>query len=223
MASTQVGKLVKRPVPAGKGYLPAAVGQLSKEPDLNLLFVVETVIGTLDPSSEFTEAKPDVQPFTPVVDAPPVSDNVREPIAQDFDEVLESVAQIEEIAEPQDVSDDIDVVTEPDVVEDVAEAFEPEPEVEPAVAVEPEDEPVVVAEAAQPDDMTDTVLPLFAQDTTDVPAPDEVIAEAPEAEEPPVTELQSIRRQGVRLRAQPKGVSLCLEDRCYRAFHLHFA
>ncbi|NTF06513.1 PAS domain S-box protein [Agrobacterium rubi] len=196
MASTQVGKLVKRPVPAGKGYLPAAVGQLSKEPDLNLLFVVETVIGTLDPSSEFTEAKADVQPLTPVVEAAPVLDEVREPIAQDFEEVLESVAQIEEITEPQDVSDDIDVVTEPDVVEDVTAAVGPEPEVEPAVAVEPADEPVVVAEAAQPDDTTDTVLPLFAQDTTDVTAPDEVIAEAPEFEEPPVTELQSIEDKG---------------------------
>ena len=47
--------LVKRPVPTGKGHLPAAIGKLSDEPALHLLFAVETILGNLDPGEDFHE------------------------------------------------------------------------------------------------------------------------------------------------------------------------
>ncbi|QXZ80194.1 PAS domain S-box protein [Rhizobium sp. rho-13.1] len=49
MAGGQPERLIKRPIRTGQGYLPAAIGLLSDTPALNLLFVVEMVIGHLDP------------------------------------------------------------------------------------------------------------------------------------------------------------------------------
>lgn len=62
MAAGQSGHLVKRPVPTGKGYLPAATGQITASPELNLMFVVETALGTLDPVNGFAEDKPQEAP-----------------------------------------------------------------------------------------------------------------------------------------------------------------
>jgi len=51
-------RLVKRPIPTGRGYLPAAIGKLSDEPALHLLFAVETILGNMDPSDEFETEVP---------------------------------------------------------------------------------------------------------------------------------------------------------------------
>lgn len=108
MASKQAGKVVKRPVPAGKGYLPAAAGQLSQEPEMNLIFVVETVIGTLDPSSEFTAPKveaataQDMPAIPTATPTPSVDEDARRVPPLAFAEVIEAVAEIEEVSEPQD-------------------------------------------------------------------------------------------------------------------------
>lgn len=104
MAARHSGKVVKRPVPAGKGYLPAAAGQLSSDPELNLIFVVETVLGTLDPSSEFVAPKIETAaPQTlPALSAPlPVEDAEPTP-PMAFDDVLDAVTDIEEVSEPDD-------------------------------------------------------------------------------------------------------------------------
>ena len=53
MAGNDAARLIKRPIPTGKGYLPAAIGKLSDSPALHLLFAVETVIGMLDPTGGF--------------------------------------------------------------------------------------------------------------------------------------------------------------------------
>ncbi len=45
--------LIKRPVATGKGYLPAAIGKLSDDPPLHLVFAVETILGNLDPDERF--------------------------------------------------------------------------------------------------------------------------------------------------------------------------
>ncbi|MCR6501101.1 PAS domain S-box protein [Shinella sp. CPCC 101442] len=50
--------LVKRPVATGRGHLPAAIGRISSDPALHLLFAVETILGHLDPDEE--EAAPAV-------------------------------------------------------------------------------------------------------------------------------------------------------------------
>jgi PAS domain S-box-containing protein len=44
--------LIKRPIASSAGYLPAAIGRLSIDPPLNLLFCVETVLGRMDPPTE---------------------------------------------------------------------------------------------------------------------------------------------------------------------------
>lgn len=50
--------LVKRPIPTGKGLLPAALGRVSLDPTLNLLFAVETILGHLDAEHDATPAAP---------------------------------------------------------------------------------------------------------------------------------------------------------------------
>ncbi|NGO63793.1 PAS domain S-box protein [Rhizobium daejeonense] len=111
--------LIKRPTPTGRGYLPAAIGKLSDDPALHLLFVVETILGTMDPTDGFEvdEAEPEVSAETP--EAPlPVSDAVpevvteAEPVAEEiqpstdarpspggFADVVEALGDIEEIEE----------------------------------------------------------------------------------------------------------------------------
>ncbi len=163
MASTQPGKLVKRPVPAGKGYLPAAAGQLSQEPELNLLFVVETVIGTLDPSSEFTQTKTEPaaeQQPEPILPAP-VVDATEDKVRPDFAEVLDAVAEIEEVSEPRE--EDIEAAAETDSVEDVAVVEEHQ--------VEEQDEAVVAD-----DDLAEPIL--------DAPEASEAVAVEPVEAEP---------------------------------------
>ncbi|MBD8553409.1 PAS domain S-box protein [Rhizobium sp. CFBP 8762] len=60
--------LVKRPVSTGRGTLPAAIGKLSDNPALHLLFAVETVLGTLD-----TEAPEAVAPAADMAAEAPVA------------------------------------------------------------------------------------------------------------------------------------------------------
>ncbi|MGD9477995.1 ATP-binding protein [Shinella sp. G-2] len=49
-------RLVKRPIATGLGYLPAAIGHISSEPALYLLFAVETILGHLDPHEDVKPA-----------------------------------------------------------------------------------------------------------------------------------------------------------------------
>nr|WP_312858609.1 hypothetical protein [Rhizobium sp. G21] len=48
--------LVKRPIASSAGYLPAAIGKLSDNPALHLLFCVETVLGRMDPPGDAAQA-----------------------------------------------------------------------------------------------------------------------------------------------------------------------
>ena len=87
MAASHPDRLVKRPIPTGKGYLPAAIGRVSNEPPMHLLFAVETILGTMgaDPGFPLAEepavaeavqtvaplvetVEPDVEPETPAPD-----------------------------------------------------------------------------------------------------------------------------------------------------------
>ncbi|MDQ1185121.1 PAS domain-containing sensor histidine kinase [Agrobacterium larrymoorei] len=104
MAARHASKLVKRPVPTGKGYLPAATAQLTQEPILNLVFVVETALGRLDPSSDFIEARPDTE--VPVTEEKPEAVPASMPSQQlAFESVLDAVAQIEETDDEQQEAD----------------------------------------------------------------------------------------------------------------------
>jgi PAS domain S-box-containing protein len=195
MASVQAGKLVKRPVPAGKGYLPAAVGQLSREPELNLLFVVETVIGTLDPSSEFTEAKLDLRESLPMIDATPVVEEVQEQVPQDVADVPVPVEQIEGSTERQDESDDIETAVDPDADEEEPAEFEAHAEAEPVILALPDEELVVVDHVSPLADADEPELSMVAQEVMEVSAQDAAVPVSPE---PPVAEEPLAKEQDTR-------------------------
>jgi len=104
-------QLLKRPVPTGRGYLPAAIGKLSDDPALHLLFCVETAIGQMDPTNDdtFTQiaeavsdghAETNVPPDTVSAEAVSSNDgnqldlNPHSEIA--FNEALDAVSHIED-------------------------------------------------------------------------------------------------------------------------------
>ncbi|MBX5214097.1 MULTISPECIES: PAS domain-containing sensor histidine kinase [unclassified Rhizobium] len=157
LAGAHPDRLVKRPVATGRGYLPAAVGRLSDEPSLNLLFAVETAIGHLDP----TDA-----PVLDAVDAPPqaadapareegTSSSELPPqeaaAATGFGEIVNAVSGIEEVEETlEEIADDREQPAE--AAATTAEA---------AVA----DENPTATEAAENDDATESRM-----DEADEPA-----------------------------------------------------
>ncbi|WP_047463775.1 ATP-binding protein [Rhizobium rhizogenes] len=120
MAGALPERLIKRPIPTGRGYLPAAVGKLSEIPTLHLLFVVETVLGHLDPTEgpdtsaapaaiakvepEAEEARNELEAAavepTPAPDTTPVV-TAASPSA----DVLDAVADIEEVEDTPEADD----------------------------------------------------------------------------------------------------------------------
>ncbi|MBY4628964.1 sensor histidine kinase [Rhizobium croatiense] len=113
LAGAHPDRLVKRPVATGRGYLPAAVGKLSDEPPLNLLFAVETAIGHLDPVDAPVLDSVDAAVLD-AVDAPPQAADApageasappaelppEEPVAAtSFTEIVDAVSDIEEVEE----------------------------------------------------------------------------------------------------------------------------
>ena len=91
LAGAHPDRLVKRPVATGKGYLPAAVGKLSDEPALNLLFAVETAIGHLDPIDAPAQEESQA-PAEEVLQDEPVA-------AAGFTDIIDAVSGIEEVEE----------------------------------------------------------------------------------------------------------------------------
>ncbi|MBP2447352.1 sensor histidine kinase [Rhizobium leguminosarum] len=90
LAGAHPDRLVKRPVATGRGNLPAAVGKLSDEPALNLLFAVETTIGHLDSLDAPTQED----------SVPPAEQLGDEPVAAaGFTEIIEAVSGIEDVEE----------------------------------------------------------------------------------------------------------------------------
>jgi PAS domain S-box-containing protein len=173
MAAGQSGHLVKRPVPTGKGYLPAATGQITASPELNLMFVVETALGTLDPVNGFAEDKPQetpaaVQPDLPVAEAAPVV-----AAAASFDSVLDAVAGIEDVEEvPELLADGEDEIVAEQELDALPLSAEEQAEA-------PLDIPVEDADAAAHEAMTDDIADLFELDANEAEA--QVIDRAGEA------------------------------------------
>ncbi|MBC2771812.1 PAS domain S-box protein [Rhizobium sp. AQ_MP] len=62
LVEADADRLVKRPIPTGRGYLPAAIGKIADAPALHLLFAVETILGQMDPSDDFAEDQQDDLP-----------------------------------------------------------------------------------------------------------------------------------------------------------------
>ncbi len=187
MAAAHPHGLVKRPVATGKGYLPAAIGRISSDPALYLLFAVETVLGRLDPTD------------APDLSTSAVNHSVTAP-AQ-FADAIDAVAGIEDIDEaPEEtVAADLDAAADAVAAEQttdaepVLEAVEEVPVTETTDAGDVRDVGEDVA-ASVPDEMTieDAPAAMMASDA-DLPeatvvAEDEVAAEPDgdeaEADEP---------------------------------------
>ncbi|RCW27317.1 PAS/PAC sensor signal transduction histidine kinase [Ciceribacter lividus] len=127
-------RLVKRPIPTGRGYLPAAIGKVADEPALYLLFAVETILGNLDPSGGFEEPAAEVA----APEEPQVED-----AAADYGAVVDAIGDIEEIETPPEV-----LTPEAETTETKEVAVE---ETAPAVAATPEfptEQTTTAAEAA---------------------------------------------------------------------------
>jgi PAS domain S-box-containing protein len=126
-ASRSVDGLVKRPIPSGSGYLPAAIGALAD--NLYLLFCVETSIGRMDapehrPEADAPVAEADVAAPAPAMEEiavgePLAAETVAAGVPVDADElgmasesasdltepVVDDHSELEEAAAEDDVSD----------------------------------------------------------------------------------------------------------------------
>ena len=109
--------LVKRPVATGRGHLPAAIGKISNDPALHLLFAVETILGHLDPEEDEpvqqAEAEPAVEE-TPAAAEETIAavSETPEPVSNGEEAPIED-APAEEIAvEEQSVGDSAEASTE---------------------------------------------------------------------------------------------------------------
>lgn len=127
MAGSDPARLVKRPIPTTKGYLPAAIGKLSDKPALHLLFTVETTHGR---SATETGYEPrEAAPAIPASDA--AAESVTDPAAteelapsvaveqnDDFtveavpiDAYEEAIAAVSEIEAPEEPEEEISLET----------------------------------------------------------------------------------------------------------------
>ncbi|PDS76852.1 ATP-binding protein [Rhizobium sp. L43] len=98
LAGAHPDRLVKRPVATSRGNLPAAVGKLSDEPALHLLFAVEAAIGDLDPID--APALDSIDAAAQEESVPPAELLQDEPaVATGFTEIIDAVSGIEEVEE----------------------------------------------------------------------------------------------------------------------------
>ncbi|EJC74150.1 PAS domain S-box [Rhizobium leguminosarum bv. trifolii WSM2012] len=119
LAGAHPDRLVKRPVATGRGNLPAAVGKLSDEPALNLLFAVETAIGHLDPIDAPALDSVDAQEDA----VQPAEDFRDEPVADTgFTEIIETVSGIEEVEETlEDITAEKELAVETAAADELAD------------------------------------------------------------------------------------------------------
>ncbi|MCZ7484700.1 ATP-binding protein [Rhizobium rhizogenes] len=185
MAAGQSGHLVKRPVPTGKGYLPAATGQITASPELNLMFVVETALGTLDPVNGFAEDKQQETPAAVQQDLPVAEAATVAAAAASFDSVLDAVAGIEDVEDVPELSTD----GEDEIVAEQELDALPLPAEEQAEATL--EIPVADADAAAHEAMTDDIADLFELDAdeAEVPVNDRAEETLADAENVPTEEI----------------------------------
>ncbi|NTF40968.1 ATP-binding protein [Rhizobium rhizogenes] len=109
MAGAQPDRLIKRPIPTGRGYLPAAIGKLAEIPALHLLFVVETVLGHLDPTENLASAaavEPQAEEAGAELEAAAAEETAKPVLAAPFGDVIDAVAGIEELDETPEYQPD---------------------------------------------------------------------------------------------------------------------
>ena len=103
MAGAQPDRLIKRPIPTGRGYLPTAIGKLSEVPPLHLLFVVETVLGHLDPTNSLgaaaASAEPQAEEARRELEGAAIEEAPEPATTEPFGDVIDAVAHIQELDE----------------------------------------------------------------------------------------------------------------------------
>ncbi|KPF55164.1 ATP-binding protein [Rhizobium sp. AAP116] len=149
LVEADADRLVKRPIPTGRGYLPAAIGKISDAPALHLLFAVETILGQMDPSDDFAEDEDLPTAIAEPVRADDTVEDETETETEDFaisadetmaesaelpspaapfESVIAALGDIEEIEPDTDAFDAQDETTDADVDVLVVESAEAEVE-----------------------------------------------------------------------------------------------
>ncbi|CDZ44434.1 ATP-binding protein [Neorhizobium galegae] len=169
MAGADPSRLVKRPIPTSKGYLPAAIGKLSNEPALHLLFTVETEQGRTAVANGY---EPRDEAPTLAEDDPAnaeIGEETTEPAAsgdtEDFtveaetvDDFAEVIAAVSEIEDTEELEEEISLEAGGVVAPVQSVAFE-----EPAEEVAPEkDVSAADFEALSPADAIETAEELVS-------------------------------------------------------------
>ena len=113
MAGAQPDRLIKRPIPTGRGYLPAAIGKLSEIPALHLLFVVETVLGHLDPTESLADEarpaaaiEPQAEEVRKELEGAAADEEPKAAPTAPFGDIIDAVADIEELDETPEYRED---------------------------------------------------------------------------------------------------------------------
>ncbi|MBY3516848.1 PAS domain S-box protein [Rhizobium laguerreae] len=183
LAGAHPDRLVKRPVATGRGNLPAAVGKLSDDPALNLLFAVETAIGHLDPLDAPTLDPVDASTLDPVdapaqeERAPPAEVLQDDPVTPaGFTEIIDAVSGIEEVEE---TLEEIAGENEQPAETDAASADEAIEQTHPAADAEPESDGDMIDSSA--DEATEPAA-IIEDDVTSIAE----TVETATAAEPPV-------------------------------------
>jgi PAS domain S-box-containing protein len=182
MAGSDPSRLVKRPIPTAKGYLPAAIGKLSNDPALHLLFTVETEQGRAaaangyEPRDEAPAILEDDQASAGIVmeaAAPVTSDSTEDFTVEAIpaDGFADVIAAVSEIEEPEE-----------EILLETGDNFAPVPS---ATSKAPVDE--ATSETAEPVAEVEAVSPVEA-----IEAAEELVSETatqePLAAEPPLME-----------------------------------
>ncbi|QND21394.1 PAS domain S-box protein [Rhizobium leguminosarum bv. viciae] len=213
LAGAHPDRLVKRPVATARGNLPAAVGKLSDDPALNLLFAVETAIDHIDPID--TPALDPVDAPAQEESAPSAEALQDEPLATaGFIEIIDAVSGIEEVEETlEEIAGESEQPTETaaastdEAVEETQTAGHAEPDSDGGVidsGADEAEEPAAVVEdnLATVAETVETAAPAEAPvDTSETP-----IEDTPEAvqEEPVIaTPMVPDAPPAVELAAEP--------------------
>lgn len=188
-------RLIKRPIATSGGYLPAAIGQVSEEPALNLLFVVGAAKAQ---GAAIAASHPATQAVEGAVANVVSADEADVVDAPDYDEALSAVAAIEDnpdLEEEISLEGTPELDAEDEIATDEAAAvaampFEPEAETETAqtdeIVAEAEIDVSEVAQAEE--DIADDVIepetaePVFEALEADESELAEVSVEAPSEE-----------------------------------------
>lgn len=170
LVEADADRLVKRPIPTGRGYLPAAIGKISDDPTLHLLFAVETILGQMDPSDDFeddAQADP-LEGIADVADAEVTAERdlpvaIAEPVRADDTGELEEADEVGAmepiVAEQGPVSEPFDAV-----IDAIGAIEEIEPDAEGVIEADPADEPQAALEVGDERLTPEVVGPVYASE-----------------------------------------------------------